>query len=308
MLEIGLCMTVKNEASNILDCLAPIVDLFAEVHIIDTGSTDETRDMLQDELGIGVQCSELDETDCFALSSARNSGFDSLSTPWLMSLDADERIEREELMTVIELEDSDLPAGLFFRWDTCFGSEDLVEDYKMNLFRQPHRHRGLIHDTAQPSLRAAGEHACWMPELQLRHYPNPDRRQHKAQFYAWRLGCALKREPDWFRYHWFGGQMAYGQGRLEEAEWFLRQVHEARPSLFPVESLNASMVLAAVMALRKDQVVTEYILDDALTYHESVADDFEVAVNFRLEPWLRQAKEFASQGELQSIKPYRFPY
>jgi hypothetical protein len=37
-------------------------------------------------------------------------------------------------------------------------------------------------------------------------------------------------------------------------------------------------------------------------------DDFEVAVNFRLGPWLEQAAEAAAQGTLDAINPYPFPY
>ncbi len=42
MLDVGLCMTVKDEEANILPCLEPIADIFAQIVVIDTGSTDAT--------------------------------------------------------------------------------------------------------------------------------------------------------------------------------------------------------------------------------------------------------------------------
>ncbi|MCB2076963.1 MAG: glycosyltransferase [Novosphingobium sp.] len=308
MLDVGLCMTVRDEAANIVDCLAPIKDLFAEILVIDTGSVDETHDLLRDQLGIDVECLELFENECLALSSARNQGFDKLKTPWLMSLDADERIDRRQLIDLFGQDDTDLPAGLFFRWDTDFGDGELIEDYKLALFRADHRHRGLIHDTPQPSLRDSGEHADWHPDLCIRHFPSAVLQHKKDLTYSWRLECALAREPDWMRYHWFGGQMAYRRGDNETAGKFLRAVHAARPALFPVESLNASMVLASVYARRGDREATLAVVCDALDHYESVADDFEVRINFRLRPWLDNARELAASDRLAAIKPYAFPY
>ena len=88
----------------------------------------------------------------------------------------------------------------------------------------------------------------------------------------------------------------------------LHQVHDAHPALFPVESLNSSMVLAGIKAQRQDRVAAERILRQAVEYHDSVADDFEVRVNFRMRPWLDQALELAAQGDLDAILPYHFPY
>ena len=307
MLDVGLCITVKDEESNIVDCLAPLKDLVAEILVIDTGSTDATRELLRDVLGIEAIRLELDESECFALSTVRNYGFDRLSTPLLMTLDADERIDPEEVRAVFSLGDADLPAGMFCRWDTYYDDGTSVEDYKLSLFRSHHRHIGLIHDTAQPSLRKAGEAACWLPQMSLRHRPESVRTS-KEQWYDWRLQCARRREPDWLRYQWFSGYMAFRYGQREDAEELLGQVHDARPELFPVESLNASMVLAGLKARQGDRVAAERILDQAVTYHDSVADDFEVRINFRLRPWLDRALELAASGQLNEITPYQFPY
>ena len=42
-MDVGLCIVVKDEARQIVDCLKPIHDLFAQTVVVDTGSTDATR-------------------------------------------------------------------------------------------------------------------------------------------------------------------------------------------------------------------------------------------------------------------------
>ncbi|MCB2060015.1 MAG: glycosyltransferase [Novosphingobium sp.] len=307
MLDVGLCITVKNEESNIVDCLSPLEGLVSEIVVIDTGSTDRTCELLRDVLGIEAIRLELDESECFALSTVRNHGFDQLSTPWLMTLDADERVDPEEMRAVVSLNDADLPSGLFCRWDTFYGDQTIVEDYKLSFFRHHHRHVGLIHDTAQPSLRNMGEWACWLPQMSLRHRPQTERKE-KEDWYDWRLQCAQRREPEWLRYQWFSGYMALRYGRIDDAVALLGQVHDARPALFPVESLNASMVLAGIKAQQHDRVAVQRILSQAAAYYDTVADDFEVRINHRMRPWLDQALDLAARGDLDEIIPYQFPY
>jgi glycosyltransferase involved in cell wall biosynthesis len=308
MLDVGLCIAVKDEERNILGCLAPIVDAFAEVVVIDTGSSDATRELLRDGLGIEAIETRLDPRECCSLAAVRNAGFDRLTTPWLMTLDADERLDADELRTLLALDDDGLPDGLFCGWDTDCGDGVVIEDYKCSLFRASHRHHGRIHDTVQPSLRAAGGSASWTPLLRIRHLPDPALGERKEAWYAWRLACAMRLQPDWLRYHWFAGYAAYRQGRVAEAEPLLRLLHERRPPRFPVESLDASMVLAAIRAQRGDRAGAERAIEDARRYRRTVADDFEVRVNFRLESWLERAAEHAARGALDMIVPYPFPY
>lgn len=307
MHDVGLCMTVKDEALNIRECLGPIHDRFARIVVIDTGSTDDTVPILRNEFGIEPLLRPIEDSPCCALSLARNEGFDQLETPWLMTLDADERIDPSELDAVLKLDDATLPAGLFCRWTTHFPGRPPIEDYKLALFRNPYRHMGLVHDTAQPSLRADGARAEWTALMTLHHYPKPSLAQFKAEYYAWRLECALEREPDWQRYRWFRGHQAWCTDPDQDLA-DLRALHAMRPPQFPVESLNASKILLAQAAARGDAPAVLSLADEALEYHRSVADDFEVAVNFRLRPWFEAATLATRAGDIAGIVPYRFPY
>jgi len=308
MLEIGLGMLVKNEAANIVACLEPILDIFTQVAIMDTGSSDGTCELLRERFGIEPLHGMINPRECHALAPHRNRVFSMLRTPWILTLDADERIDRASLQAVLALDDAALPAGMLCAWETDLGPAGTVDDYKLCIFRRGHRHLGLVHDTAQPSLREQGQEAIWCPQLAIRHVPPLHRVEEKRAFYGHRLACAQKREPHWLRYHWFMGYMHFQQGRFGPAVDQLRQVHEARPERFPVESLNASMVLADIHARAGDRPEVQRVLEQAITYHRRVRDDFEVRVNFRMAPWLEEAAGLAAAGRLDAIRIYPFAY
>ena len=53
MVEISLCMIVKNEEKVLARCLDSIAGLMDEIIIVDTGSTDKTR---SEERRVGKEC------------------------------------------------------------------------------------------------------------------------------------------------------------------------------------------------------------------------------------------------------------
>ena len=161
-MKIGLCMVVRNEAHQILACLAPAVGAFDEVAIVDTGSTDGTPETVRHELGITAQAKSLDRGRCNCLCDARAAALAQLSTPWVMMLDADERVERSALDALRAMRDDEASAGYFGTWMNHVGADPPFEDYKLFLFRQGVRPRGLVHDVAQHDIRARGLRARWL--------------------------------------------------------------------------------------------------------------------------------------------------
>jgi glycosyltransferase involved in cell wall biosynthesis len=306
-MDIGLCMIVKNEEARIGDCLAGIKNCFAEIVIVDTGSRDRTAEILRDELGIPVISCPHQIDESYTLADARNLALSRMRVPWVLSLDADERVARDTLVQLGRMAEPKELAGFFCAWNTHVNGH-VIDDYKLCLFRKGVRQHGLIHENAQYDFRQRGLDAEWLEALTIEHFPDPQRAGHKTRLYLQALRDALRRDPKWIRYHWFLGYMLFGRNRHDEAGRHLTVAAGARSLTFPVECLNSAMVLAHIRALAGDPGGSESILADALRFHGEVADDFEVKVNFRLRPWIETALNHCRNGELERISSYPFAY
>ena len=307
-MDITLCMIVKDEERHVEACLAPLRNVFADVIVMDTGSTDGTRNILRNRFGISALQASPKGDRSFSLTAARNEAYGRARTPWILCIDADERLTAAEARRLAELPDDPDTQGYFFHWRTENAGHPSVDDYKLSLFRNGARKAGLIHETAQPDFRARGWTARWLDGVTLRHLPDPARRDSKRALYLDTLRKAAAADPGWLRYHWFIGHELYRTADLEGGRRWLERCFDGRSVRFPVESLNAAMLLAAIAARRNDAHEAGRILGEALVFHESVRNDFEVAVNFRLRPWLEASAGAIRDGHPERIAPYAFPY
>jgi glycosyltransferase involved in cell wall biosynthesis len=85
MLPISLCMIVKNEENNLGKCLNKVINFVDEIVIVDTGSTDKTKE---------IACKYTDKVYDFDwvddFSKARNFSVSKAANDWILVLDADE--------------------------------------------------------------------------------------------------------------------------------------------------------------------------------------------------------------------------
>src|SRR3979411_386218 len=88
--RVSLCMIVKNEAANLPACLASIQGLPPEIVVVDTGSTDHTRDIA---LQFGAKVYDFPWVDSFA--AARNESLKHATGDWIFWLDADDRLDND---------------------------------------------------------------------------------------------------------------------------------------------------------------------------------------------------------------------
>ncbi len=84
-------MIVRDEEEMLPRCLAAVAEAVDEIVIVDTGSTDATIEIAR---SFGARVIEREWTGSFA--EARNVSFDAASGDWLMYLDADEVLVRED--------------------------------------------------------------------------------------------------------------------------------------------------------------------------------------------------------------------
>lgn len=89
--SIALALIVKNEAHNLPVLFESFKDCFDEVHVTDTGSTDNTIEIAK---GLGAQIHHFDWVNDF--SAARNASFEPVKTDFVMWLDGDDSLNNPE--------------------------------------------------------------------------------------------------------------------------------------------------------------------------------------------------------------------
>ncbi|MDE3196043.1 MAG: glycosyltransferase family 2 protein, partial [Acidobacteriota bacterium] len=102
-------MIVKNERARLPRCLDSVGDLCREIVIVDTGSTDGTREVA---MSYGARVSSYD----FAVidfAAARNYALDRATGRWVLVLDADEVLQRASAPLVRDLVGLNLNAGYY---------------------------------------------------------------------------------------------------------------------------------------------------------------------------------------------------
>jgi GT2 family glycosyltransferase/tetratricopeptide (TPR) repeat protein len=87
---VSLCMIVRNEEINLPECLRTVEGLFDETVVVDTGSTDGTREAAA---RLGAKLFEFPWVDSFG--AARNECIRHASGKWILWLDADDRLDAE---------------------------------------------------------------------------------------------------------------------------------------------------------------------------------------------------------------------
>ena len=144
---IAAAMIVRNEEAFLAGCLDRLRALVDEIVVVDTGSTDRTRDIAA---ASGVRPFDFLWTDDF--SAARNYALDQATADWILYIDADERLRPYDRGTLEkELADPTLCAATVpFHPRTGFTAY-----YEYRLFRRDPRirFRGAIHETVEPDIQ-----------------------------------------------------------------------------------------------------------------------------------------------------------
>jgi tetratricopeptide (TPR) repeat protein len=94
---ISLCMIVKNEEDWIAGTIESVRSIVSEVIIVDTGSTDATLERVR---ALGIQPLISQWNDSFA--DVRNLSISRAREPWILVLDADERVSPRDLVHLKE--------------------------------------------------------------------------------------------------------------------------------------------------------------------------------------------------------------
>lgn len=146
-----LCMIVKNEETVVERCLDSVKELFDEIIVVDTGSADNTKEK------VAAYTDKIYDFEWINdFSAARNFSFSKASGDYIMWLDADDVVSKENLDALINLKNtmSDKTDVVMMKYVTafdennnptfCFYRERLVKrmaNFKWN---------GFVHEAITP--------------------------------------------------------------------------------------------------------------------------------------------------------------
>ncbi|MDD7403815.1 MAG: glycosyltransferase family 2 protein [Butyribacter sp.] len=136
MVSISLCMIVKNEEkvlARCLDSLAPVMD---EIIIVDTGSTDSTKEIAKRYTS---QVYDFAWTGSFA--DARNYAASKATKEYIYTADADEFVDRENQEKLLQLKSILLPEIEMVQMLYCTNGENntvynFEKEYRPKLYRR----------------------------------------------------------------------------------------------------------------------------------------------------------------------------
>lgn len=247
MATISVCLIVKNEEAVLgrcLDCLKPVAD---EIVIVDTGSTDRTKE---------IAAAYTDKIYDFAwisdFSAARNFAFSKTQMDYIYSADADEVLEQREQEKLLQLKQALLPEiemvqMVYVNPKDCNMAYNYTRELRPKLFKRLRQFRWIdpIHETV------ALAPLVYDSDIEILHLPQSN---HAGRDFA-AMERVLSRDGTMSsRLYGMYAKELYISGTKED---FLRaephfKARAAAPQTLPEERLEAVCVLAKTAALRGD--------------------------------------------------------
>lgn len=136
MITISLCMIVKNEEAILARCLDTVADLVDEIIIVDTGSTDATKEIAARYTEHIYDFKWIDD-----FSAARNFAFSKATKEYIYTADADEVILPENRQKFLQLKENLLQeieiVQMLYGNQLQFGTVyNFDEEYRPKLFKR----------------------------------------------------------------------------------------------------------------------------------------------------------------------------
>lgn len=150
------CILVKNEEKTLRDCLMSIAELCDEIIVIDNQSDDRTK-QIAETFGCRVY-----ESASESLDEIRNRFTEYARFPWILSIDADERLSHgsaERIRSILRETGEDI-WGYTVPIITYCGSGQWTEGNFLRLYRnrkEIHYSDSPIHASLSPSIQEAGK-------------------------------------------------------------------------------------------------------------------------------------------------------
>jgi len=147
MPSISLCMIVKNEEETIERVLESIKDAMDEIIIVDTGSTDNTKEIAKKYT---QKIYDYEWTDNF--SDARNYSFEMATSDYIMWLDADDIVPKDTLHRIMKLKQNMSADTYMLKYSISNDPNNTFVYYRERILRNctEAKWHGVVHECITP--------------------------------------------------------------------------------------------------------------------------------------------------------------
>ncbi len=167
MITVSLCMIVKDEEAILERCLDSIADLMDEIIIVDTGSSDNTKEIAKKYTSRVFDFNWIDD-----FSAARNFSFSKATMDYIYTADADEVLDEANRERFRKLKECLLPEIEMVQMKyVTQGSEDAVmnvrKEYRPKLFKRLRTYTWIdpVHETVRT------DPVVYDSEIEIQHMP-----------------------------------------------------------------------------------------------------------------------------------------
>ena len=257
--RVSLCMIVRDEERNLAECLTPVAHLFDEIVIVDTGSSDATK-----EIALRFTPHVYDFQWCDDFSAARNEALKHATGDWIFWLDADDRVSPanvERLAALFDMHLDEQPRVYYM--DTTIQqverSQDVFITSHPRLFR---RHpelkwRGRVHEQLRPEPAALG-HEVVFTDIQIEHIGYQDRtlteRKARRKLRLLRMDYAIDPSDESTLFHLAMAQASAG-AREQARETLLKLVTIGNAARSYLRRVYAALADLAIQDGRPEEAV-----------------------------------------------------
>lgn len=203
-------MIVKNEEKNIKRCLDSIESIADEIIIVDTGSNDETLNICSNYNAKVINHKWKND-----FSEARNVSLEYATKDYILFLDADEEISKEDLGKLKALLSSKkLSEGYFFRLTNIINGTEVGEYVVFRFFKnkRKYRFRGKVHEQIANCIQKHNKDKCIENiDIKIYHYgydPNKVNIESKHKRNMGILNTYTEEEKDAYYFYVLGNEYA----------------------------------------------------------------------------------------------------
>jgi glycosyltransferase involved in cell wall biosynthesis len=287
MPTLSLCIIVKNESSNLAQCLTSVKGLVDEIVIVDTGSADNTKQIAKQ---FTKNVYDFQWINDFA--AARNFSIQHATGDWILILDADETLSSKDhaliRQTISSAPSSIVAFKLILRnytddsraagWISSTG--DTYEESKaaagwwavpkIRLFRNNPsiRYSGAIHESVSESVKKIG--GTRSLDIPIHHFGKLDVKKeiNKSSSYESLSKQKIAKKMDFYSYFELGRQYVHS-GKGDEAIKAFEQSTALNPDYF-----ETWFMLGTIYILKGDLLLAFKNLEKARTLNNDFASTY----------------------------------